>query len=485
MRVYDEVRWWCRKKLGLLVSSFLLLSAVVIFINYQYSKVRAELNGGKDLSEIRSISYPSNRPERDDPSTTTSPRPLSRKDGPTAAISSSSRQPLSYNTVENDDCPANGGGFTLALSFHDQQTWAFGNLLSLQNWAASLNLTVLQPFLVSTNLGVPLRGKELQSQSTLPLSALYDMDYWNNDGKQKGYSLAVPWNCFLRRAPRRLVLVHTDVVVRTCETEQLRSRAQYLTGLPGFIVTREFCLAKVTTPTKRLSVDEFNRKILGNVSAREATVVFSEWSQNTVGSLLDLDTAHVPMALSRTLPLRPSYTITRDADNYISRFLHDGHFVAVLFRSEWLTMYSSLPVFNETLRRCLAKTLDYIQSAKEKTSSEAVFLGLDVGKYGSATIEQEKGDLAREMFDKTLLPSTQFQSFSAWEQSFESVSQYSVPGYVALLQRTVAVRANCLLLMGSGSFLKQALEQYMARHRLKRCYLETDGKCNAFKRVHF
>ena len=87
------------------------------------------------------------------------------------------------------------------------------------------------------------------------------------------------------------MLVHTDMVVRTCETEQLRSRAQFLTGLLGFIVTREFCLAKVSTPTKHLSVDEFNRKILGNVSAREVTVVFSEWSQNTIGSLLDLDTS--------------------------------------------------------------------------------------------------------------------------------------------------------------------------------------------------
>ena len=133
-----SVWWWCRKKIGL---SFLLLSAVVIFINYQYCKVRAGVNGGKDLSEIRSISYASNRPERDDPSTTTSPRPLSRKYESTAPISSSSQQSLSYNAVEDDDCPANGGGFTLALSFHDQQTWAFGNLLSLQNWAASLNLT--------------------------------------------------------------------------------------------------------------------------------------------------------------------------------------------------------------------------------------------------------------------------------------------------------------------------------------------------------
>ena len=105
--------------------------------------------------------------------------------------------------------------------------------------------------------------------------------------------------------------------------------------------------------------------------------------------------------------------------------------MAVLFRSEWLTMFTSLSVFNETLtlNQCLAKTLNYIQRAKEKTGSEAVFLGLDVGKYGSATIEREKGDLAREIFDKMLLPLTQFQSFSTWEQSFESVIQYSVPGY--------------------------------------------------------
>ena len=282
-----------------------------------------------------------------------------------------------------------------------------------------------------------------------------------------------------------MILVNTETLVHTCNTKNVQSHTQFLRDSFGFSVVREMCLAPVTSRS-RLSVAEFNKRILGGHSPGEVTVVFSEWSQNTVGSVLDMNYAHVPLALSTSLPLRPSKIITNDADTYIDRFLGGGDFVAVLLRSEWLSMYSSVSVFNNTLQDCLTKTMGYIHTAREKLGTDRVFVGLDVGKYGSKTIELEREELALRVLNERLLHATQFQSFQDWDMSFESVSQYSVPGYVALLQRTIAVRGSCLLLMGSGSFLKQALDLYKLAHwhnKSDQCYISTDSKCNSFKRI--
>ena len=481
-----------RRKLGLLVSALLLLSFLVIFLHSRCCGRTEAENGGAvsrpppEARKLYDAASSRHHLARDRSSRLPLSRPLSR----TAAAARSmapaavARQ-LTRESHGDEVCELPvSGGFALALSFHDQQTWACGNLYSLQNWASSLNLSVLEPFLLSTQLGIETAPG--QSPHQLPLSTLYDMHHWNEVGRLDGNSPTVSWSCFLHQAPKKLVLVKNGLVVRGCNTASLRTQTNFLVELFGFRVIRELCLPATSSSSSRLSVTEFNQRILGGLTAREVTIVYSEWSQHTVGSILDLSSAHIPVALSRVLPLRPSKMIERDADAYISRYLNGGQFVAVLFRSEWLKMYSGVAEFNETLHECLENTLNSMKRAGESSETQAVFLGLDVGKYGSVTVEPAKEKLTREALGKNLLPLTQFNSFATWEQSFDSVSQHPVPGYVALLQRTIAARGSCLLLMGSGSFLRQALEQYKSTHSQSRlCYLTTEGKCNTFRKVGF
>ena len=383
----------------------------------------------------------------------------------------------------HDSCSGKvrSGGFALALSFHDQQTWACGNLYALQHWAISANMTVLEPFLIHTNLEIPA---QTLGPSDLPLSQLYDMEYWNEQGLKNGNAPTVTWDCFIHSAPQKLVLVYTNGFVGTCDYAKLRDQTKLLIVSFGFRVVREVCLNAKTH--HRLSIPEFNQRILGNLSPDAVTVVFREWSQRTVGDILDMDSAHLPVALARNLPLKPSKWIEKDTIVYISRNL-DSKFVAILFRSEWLTMFSSPAKFNEAMLNCLNKTLSYLKAAKSQVNASSVFLGTDIGKYGSATIEPEKQEIARNAIEKHLLRSvfstTDITSIPKWEATFEAVAQSRVPGYIALLQRSIAVRASCLLLMGSGSFLQQAAHQYKTLHpnKTEHCYLLTEGKCNIFK----
>ena len=62
----------------------------------------------------------------------------------------------------------------------------------------------------------------------------------------------------------------------------------------------------------------------------------------------------------------------------------------------------------------------------------------------------------------TLLNNT--LNFEEWEDTFMEVSGIEDRGYIAALQRTIASRADCLVLVGGGHFLELALHEYLRDH---------------------
>ena len=363
-------------------------------------------------------------------------------------------------------------GFALSLAFWDQQTWACGNLLGLQSWAASLSMVVVEPFLVDTKFHISSRDIK---PSDLAMSTLYDMQYWNNYSVKNEYAPTVTWECFLQKAPTHLILVYLKTTTGKCNLKELRSNTLMLMDL-GFHITRELCISTVVG--HRLSLSQFNIKILGNLSAPDVTIVFQEWSQYQAGDNLDLQEVQLPNALRYHLPLKPAVGVNNDADAYISRYLWKD-FVAVLFRFEWLDMYRGDSDYKKTLLPCLNRTLKYVMAAKAKSLNMSVFLGMDIGKYGSITMTAHRAKATYnvvEDFIKTLYSDFEM-TISKWEQTFEDISQTRVRGYIAFLQKTIATRARCLLLIGGGSFQKQALERYKDLHvKSEWCYLTTSSK---------
>ena len=474
-----------RWKRAFFLTLALLLSLAVL--SYRRAEVAQEgqRNGATALAALEHLVPPlsENVQSRDDKTpqrdvaTDGTGQPRSHGTSPPPAIASSTHRE-GYERREVS-CGVGGGGFSLSLSFHDQQTWACGSLFALQHWAQSLNMTVLEPFLAHTTLKIPRKI----GPSDLPLSVIYDMEHWNEHGRKNGNAPVVTWQCFLEHAPRKLILVCVSQFIRACEKTALRVEAELLIISHGFQVVRDVYLK--TQPRHRLSVTEFNQRILGNFSADEVTVVFQEWSQQTVGDVLDMKSAHFPMALASELPLKPSKLIDRDVSKYISRNLqNDKRFVAILLRTEWIKMYSNMDTVNNSLLACLNSSLAYIKQAKSWAGSESVFLGLDIGKYGSATIKPDRERMTRSAIEKHFLNSVFLgSSIAEWESTFEAVAESRVPGYVALLQRSIAIRASCLLLVGSGSFLRQAFHQYLSLHPTpsEQCYITTDGSCTLIK----
>ena len=369
-------------------------------------------------------------------------------------------------------------GFTLSLSYWDQQTWSCGNILGFQHWASRIGMVVVEPFMVKTKFQMPSR--KIVS-SDLPMSKLYDMDFWNDYSLKQGYAPIVTWECFLEKAPRQLILVYLRRSANRCIQNELRSNTEMLVAY-GFQVVREHCIA---APLRHpLTPLEFNRQVLGNYSAHNVTVVFQEWSQYTAGDNLEMPESHLPIALMRYLPIRATREVLDDVDTYIRRHLASS-FVAILLRVEWLVMNVG-NARHTTLHSCVNKTLQYLAAAKEKVHTKSVFVGMDVGKYGSTTFNLDQfNQYIEEDFLNVIYPESNM-TISQWEHTFEEVSHSKVPGYIALLQKEVATQGACLLLIGQGSFQRQALRLYQERHsKSEMCYLKTTSRCEVEKIVGF
>ena len=365
-------------------------------------------------------------------------------------------------------------GFALSISYWDQQTWSMGNILSLQKWAHSLDMAVVQPFLVGTKFQTPTGSI---GPLDLPMDSLYDMEFWNKQNRNTEYSPLISWECFLQNAPRQIILIYLKGVVGKCLLKELRTKTKLLQS-HRFHIIREKCISKPAGNRNGLSVSKFNSLMLGNYSAQNVTVIFQEWCQHTAGNILDMDAVRFPAAIGRHIPIKPSEAVVQDVEKYTERHL-GGEYIAILLRIEWVVMNAGLSGFNR-MTTCLYKTLHYFEAVREKFNISSVFVGMDIGKYGTSTLSLYKyRDVIEKKFLSTIYPGSDM-TISKWEDTFAGISRNQVPGYVGLLQKLLAARGKCLLLIGSGSYQAQAFFMYKElHHQSKLCFLRSDSKCDA------
>ena len=97
---------------------------------------------------------------------------------------------------------------------------------------------------------------------------------------------------------------------------------------------------------------------------------------------------------------------------------------------------------------------------------------LDLGKFGSGSWKQTFSNIGENKMELSIKAkrtlSTLFNnewSFEEWESSFtQTTNGVDNSGYIAALQRTLASRAECLVLVGGGNFQTIALREYLHQH---------------------
>ena len=109
------------------------------------------------------------------------------------------------------------------------------------------------------------------------------------------------------------------------------------------------------------------------------------------------------------------------------------------------------------------------------TKIDLMFIAMDCGKHGAELYRDPDVDNMTAMINTAChIVYNRFYGNSSklmeWEQSFDSVASFHVPGYIGMLQKNIAADGNCLILAGGGGFQDAAKKLHTdVYHKKKPC----------------
>lgn len=389
----------------------------------------------------------------------------SRLASPVAAVSESRSSEQQEKKVKS--------GYVLALSYVDPLTESVTNLLSMQCWAYTLGekVQVLEPFLLqSSTLGFDFLNMVLK------LTDVFDEGEWHRY-TTGSFAPLVDWSHFMKEAPRKIILVQhkctgefecmtTDKFLKTFKTL-------------GFKVAQT-----VSYPVGDVSQEEFRNLIYSKHAPHEVVVIFDFWGgvQPSVdeSSLLRIGIIGKDVQKCRRqlfmVNMPVSNRIRNDAKRYAEAYLSSAdnkQYISVMVQMERFAAahgHESSANTESLIKTCFGELNSSLNFFKKKYNTSLVLLALDQRKKETGYLTFDKiGSLYKIVYGK-LRP----------KASIEATAASSHAGYIALLQKHLAVRGICLLLVGTASVQQtMAQKQYYSYHLQQQT--DSDFKCGAFE----
>ena len=394
----------------------------------------------------------------------------------------------------------NDSSYIITQSFGGQMTRAIRNMMVQQCWGASFGHPsyLVEPFSSNSFLYHTSRlwskAKRRELRNAPRFSEFYDLDHYNFQSRRQGSIELVTWEHFIKNAPRQAVALVIPqqkcnlTWKRKTSNNRLLSNCSLSEAFQDFIVglkTYEFHVIKVmcvdcTRLEMPLTPKELQSELYEGHSFQRVTILVNAWRNYAyTTSWLQLPKlCALCETPSMSVRLRPSMLVRRHTQYYKEAFLKHHGFVAVMIRIErFLTQQVSGRV-QSNLSSCVNETLQVLDKTKTEMKNVDTFLTLDVGRFGSRVMRTsnavsrltshgtDTGDTItllaentiKHVFNGTL-------SFKEWEDTFTDASHgITEMGYIAMLQRNIATEANCLILMGGGSFQQVAAYQYIQNH---------------------
>ena len=387
-------------------------------------------------------------------------------------------------------------GYALAEDFWEQLSSASRNMEGLQCWAKKIGVKVVEPFATNSVLRTPLAPLKFK----LRFSDLIDLESWNRESQKNGNEEIVPWETFLREAPKDVIAVQFKYIYshqfpaiqkavkmnpenyppreqryKECPSGEQEWPKQQLLEEIGFKIVRKVCLNFAYAD--QLTLNEFNTAIYDTLEPNTTTVYFQKWrGLSSFGRIPVIESGCHNTGLQETMP--PSPKLIQVAKTYISRFLTGSSYIAIIARLEKSAIY--LKHKPGSIQQCLKLTLDQWSDLVSKSGSNTTFLAIDMGKYKSNSFKYDSSAQKDfEMFFQSVYNGR--WSISEWERSFVDVGGTTDAGYIALLQKIIVTQARCVLFVGGGSFQRHALTLYQARvPESERC-IDVVKKCTKSK----
>ena len=380
-------------------------------------------------------------------------------------------------------------GYVLALSYSGQQGAGIQALTSLQCWVASFNLPmlVLEPIISKTVLvSIP---RDLLHTPFLRFSDLFNIHHFNKISESLENALMGTREEFFTDGPRNAIYIYVKLahkhalkepkVVWRAEYKGDRKKSCYQFQAGRIMkLAREkgFCFVRIIEATSsqsqflKITDKDVRDVIFGDQLPQHVTVVFSKWKTPWFVANNDLENPFKCKKAGRRSSKEqflPSPRLLSDVEKYESHFLNSSNDsgVALMLRLERMLEYLQQPQHSSgwTADKCLYEAL---RLTKELQGSGYPTVTLDVGKFGSSSfrgvgskhLTEKSKQLLTKLYDNTL-------TFEEWEESFtKATGGVENSGYIAALQRTLASRAKCLILVGGGNFQDLALKDYLRNH---------------------
>ena len=407
-------------------------------------------------------------------------------------------------------------GYVLPYVIYEQQTASARNLWGLQFWANTVGMKVVEPFYTNHLLSFESVVKGIPNP--MKFGDLYDVDYWNNQSTKHNCSELVTWEIFLSNAPKNVILVLTRgfkatssdsnagiletvdnpaVIVgrRSCGDSDVEFPQEALTYFKhnGFNFVREVCIT--FNYSMSMSVGEYSQQILGKFASDQVTVIFAFW-QGIRDNRVNLKGITLDNANTVEIGLLPSRAIVQDSKRYLHKVMKlfstgGQRYFGVMVRLEKIfTKYvkhkkiASVEKFVEYMKKC-ANSLKHLEEFNERKKWGRT-LAIDLGRFGSVHFTRhDKDRRAVSSLYETYFSSifgNKTWSIDEYEDSFKKYLGNEDPAYIAQVQRTIAARSDCLILVGGDStFQSVAISFYKNFHPdieqqciIKHCYYGYD-----------
>ena len=347
-------------------------------------------------------------------------------------------------------------GYILALKYSDQLTGGAINLLSLMCLATEFGeVRVVEPFLVNSDFGMNASKKWTQQ---MKFRDVYDISVWTKYVSAKNYNRLVPYQTFIKNAPDKVLLVQYH---HPCGDQKVWNTARQFGRSNGFELIGILCLTYGAE--EAFTVDMLRKQIYSEYHPAEVVVLFDLY-----GGIVDtLSSATKAYRLSVSdskcgrnayadnhNAIQPSQSVFYDANSYIQRYLNiSPSYISVMIRLERVLQQQHSLDPTLSARNCLNSILTNLRDIGHRTGIQNIFVSIDVGVYGS------RGLLTSRKRHALLPPVREFfsavydnkVSLQEWEDTFSSVGlgQTRSSGYIAMMQKVIAVKGDILMLVGS------------------------------------
>ena len=349
------------------------------------------------------------------------------------------------------------------------------------------NVSIVEPYIESSTLG----GQRIPS-SNIRFRDLFDLEAFNRISRAEGAAEIVPYSTYLRHAPQRAIYViiqnlsiknHPSPTLPPPELvwaapeggeECYQPEKDSRIIPPVYPDGHSYCYFRVIRAyhrplyRKAISAKQLQSTVLGGLELKGFTLVLSYW--RTPWRL-----GGCPM-ITVTPPKISDSPHVLDAVTKFEKKMKfaDGQYVAVMLRSEhaYLMIQSHIRFKRPsgyTVQKCLEETMEKTRATMTELNAPRVFMTADVGLYGSNSWRETLRKNYKEKFQNI---THQVQGaveemyggpFQEWEQGFTDIlgSGLKDSVIVAAVQRVLASRAACLILLGGGSFQRMALASYI------------------------